>query len=245
MNRETQLILGFTEPENQKAVNVLQRLLPHFSQDNLTIVGGLAIRHHLLSRDIGYPSRPLNDLDLKIKNSTEMKASIADEFLIYHYHPPRDNNFYIVLVDPQTITKIDVFDYDQPPIDPVRVEVAGFRVFMRSVEDQFTKTVFDLMRITERHRTDPKQFLDARLLMQIVNLEKAQQIWAERYSSKYPISITDAIEKAEEGRLNYPDRVFEHPYRRSKPYNCADCEEISDFPITPMDRIYNILGYVD
>lgn len=245
MRAENELILGFTTPENRKAETVLVRLLPYFVPDNLVLVGGLAIRHHLIRHGISCPKRPFNDLDVMIKDPSEMKASISDEFLIYHYHPLRNGSFYFVLVDPHTRGKIDVFDYDPPPAQPEVVQVAGYSLHIRGVEDQFTKTLFDLMRITARHRTDPKQFSDARQLMEIADLEKAQRLWVERYSDMYPFSIEEAISKAEEGRIKYPDRVFEHPYRRSEPYVCSDCEEVSSFPITPMDRIYNILGYVD
>lgn len=245
MNKETDLVLGFTDEGNKTAVGILERLMPHFIAGNLVIVGGLATTHHLLSRGITSTQRSFNDLDIMIKDPAEMKPSITDEFLIYHYHPLKGTSFYILLVDPQTRVKIDVFDYDPPPVQPEVVQVAGYSVPIRGVEDQFTKTLFDLMRITTPHRTDPKQFSDARLLMQIADLERAQQIWAKRYSSIYSFSIAEAMSKAEEGRLKYPDRVFEHPYRRSEIYTCGECKEVPGFPITPMERIYDLLGYVD
>ncbi|MBI2020682.1 hypothetical protein HYS94_04680 [Candidatus Daviesbacteria bacterium] len=245
MRAENELILGFNEAENQKAVEVLGRLIPHFSQNNLVIVGGLAIRHHLLSREVSYPQRSFNDLDLKIKDPTEIKPSICDEFWIYHYHPLRDSSFYIVLADPQTKIKIDIFDYNSPPLETEVVQIAGYSLQVRGLEDQFIKTLFDLMRITGRHRTDPKQFSDAILLMQIADLEKAQRFWTEKYAHIYPFTVQEAISQAEEARLKYPDRVFEHPYRRSAPYICEECQEVPGFPITPMQTIFDLLGYVE
>lgn len=240
-----ELTLGYTEEGNKKAVGVLQRLLPHFTRDNLVIVGGLATRYNLASHGFPVLERPFNDLDVMIKNPSEMKPSITDEFLIYHYHPPKQESFYMVLVDPQTKTKVDIFDYDPAPIQPEIVQVGDYTVSIRGAADQLTKTVFDLLRITAPHRTDPKQFSDARLLMQIADPEVARRIWEERHAHKYPFSIEEALVKADEARVEYPEKVFEHPYRRSELYVCGECEEVPGYPITPMKRIFDLLGYVD
>lgn len=61
---ERGLIRGFSESETQRIQRHLEKLFPHLEQGRFTIVGGLAIRYHLIERGINYPNRPFNDLDI-------------------------------------------------------------------------------------------------------------------------------------------------------------------------------------
>jgi len=47
-------------------------------------------------------------------------------------------------------------------------------------EDQLVKTVFDIQRISQENKVDPKQFIDTRLLMKVADMEKANEIWRDR-----------------------------------------------------------------
>lgn len=241
---ENELAMGYSDEDKQKALRILTKVLPHVARENLVIVGGLAMRHHWIRHGIDYPKRPFNDLDLMIKDQAELKPSITEDFHIYHYHPPRGTSFYAGLIDRETKVKVDIFDYFHPPINPEVVQVAGVTLRIRGAEDQLTKTVYDLMKITDGQSLGPKQFVSAALLLQVVNLEEAEQIWKMKYFAKYPFSLQDALSVAENERIKHPERVFEHSHRRMV-YVCSGCEEISGFPITPMDQVYSLLGYVD
>ena len=61
------LVVGFTKSDEIRVDTLLQKLIPHLKKDQFAIVGGLAIRHHLICAGIKYPKRPLNDLDIIAK----------------------------------------------------------------------------------------------------------------------------------------------------------------------------------
>lgn len=245
MFRDNELNLGFSEQDTQKVLGVLSRFIPHVVQENLVIVGGVSRRHHLIKHGIPYPPRPFNDLDFMIRDISEMKPSVTTEFLIAHYHLPRNTSFFAGLVDPQTKITIDVFDYYHAPVDPEEVQIGGFQLKIRGTEDQLTKAVYDLMKITKGQTLSPKEFDSADQLLEVVDLEKAGRIWGMKYSSFYPFSIIEAIQRAKEERRKYPERVFEFPTRITEPYICLECTEVPGFALTPKEEIIKVLGYVD
>lgn len=244
MFRDNELNLGFSDQDTQKVLGILSRFIPHVVQENFVIVGGIARRHHLMRHGIPFPPRPFNDLDFKIRDRSEMRPSVTSEFLIAHYHLPRNTAFFAELVDPQTKVTIDVFDYYHPPIDPEEVQIAGFQLKIRGAEDQLTKTVYDLMKITKGRALSPKEFDSADQLLEIVDLEKTEKIWRMNFASLYPFSIMEAIQRAKDERRKYPERVFEFPSRTTEPYSCLECTEMPGFPLTPMEDIIRILGYI-
>lgn len=245
MFRNNELHLGFSEQDTQKVLGVISRFIPYVVQENLVIVGGLARRHHLMKHGIPYPQRPFNDLDFMIRDRLEMKPSITNEFLIAHYHLPRNSSFFVGLVDPQTKATIDVFDYYHAPIDPEEVQIAGFHLKIRGAEDQLTKAVYDLMKITKGHTLSPKEFDSAEQLLEIIDLEKTERVWRMKYASLYPFSIMEAIQQAKDERDKYPERIFEFPSRTTEPYSCLECSEVPGFSLTPKEEIIKLLGYID
>lgn len=55
------LISGFSNPDQKKIKVHLKKLLPYLKKDEFVIVGGLAIRYHVLSNGLPYPKREFND----------------------------------------------------------------------------------------------------------------------------------------------------------------------------------------
>jgi hypothetical protein len=242
---ENNLITGFTEADKNRVSVHLEKLLPYLSPDQFALVGGLAIRYHLSQRGIDYPVRPFNDLDIIAKDSSVVSPSVTNDFLVYHYHPQVGNSFYIVLVDPGSKTKIDIFNYDPAPKKLITVPFAGQNIQMVSPEDQLVKTVLDITRISDQLRVDPKQFMDAQLLLQIADLNEAEKIWREKYFERYQNSLADTMEQAQQTASAHPEWLKKDPFRKPNPYVCTDCQSTADFPITPMEEIYKVLGYIE
>lgn len=245
MPKETTLTSGFASDEANRIDSCLQKLLPHLKEDQITLVGGLAIRYLLTKAGIDYPNREFNDLDLMAQSASVVLPTVAQDFLIYHYHPQIKDNFYIVLVDPETKIKIDIFDNNPVALETVVVPYQGRELRLRSIEDQLTKTVFDIQRISKEKKVDPKQFSDTKLLSSVADMEVADRIWKQRGYTEYPDSIAEAIGRAEEIAKNHPDWVQAKPFRRPKPYKCDDCQDTLGFHVTPMEQIYQILGYIE
>lgn len=231
---------------DQKRINLfLKKLFPYLNLKKCSIVGGLTIRYHLSVNNIPYTIRPLNDIDLMVEEADAVSPTVGRDFYVYHYHPPKNGSFYIVLVDPILKIKVDIFNCDPPLEDPIEVKFFCYKIKIRGIEDQLAKTAFDIQRISNDNKVDPKQFQYTRLLMKIANFKKADRIWKKRNYEKYPKSLLLAIKRAEKIKFEHPEWSIKKPFRRTQPYKCRNCKSTDQFKITPMKRIYKVLGYVE
>lgn len=244
MRSESELVKGFSEEDSKRIEKHLAKLIPHLTQNKFVIVGGLAIRYHLRQAGIPYPARPFNDLDIIAESLGVVHPDIKNDFLVYHFHQKGDS-FYFAFVDEETKTKVDIFDYENPPDKVIEVPFGNRSVKLASMEDQLAKTVYDLQRISEEFKVDPKQFLDAKLLSQIADTARADELWKRIRKKEHPESIIDAVQKAESIKQRHPEWVKKSPFRKPSPYHCQDCVKSEEFPLDSMDRIYNVLGNIE
>ncbi len=215
-----------------------------FEEDKFVLVGGLAIRYHLAKHSLRLPEANLNDLDIMVESLDVVSPDVTKDFLVYHFHH-EGTKFYWALVDPITKLKIDIFDYNFAPQEVVQVQLDGHTLKMRSAEDQLVKTIVDVLRISEEAKVDPKQFRDAEALLKIADLEKLERFWQLKNLTDYPASAVEAWEKAQRVAQEHPEWLKVSPFRKEAPYVCTLCVKSKDFPITPMGRIYQVLGYVE
>jgi hypothetical protein len=245
MAKEKDFVAGFEDTDSNRIKTHLGKLFPYLDKQRFVVVGGLAIRYHLKVKGISYPIRPFNDLDIIAETIDAIDPKVATDFMVYHHHPPKDNSFYLVLVDPESRTKMDIFDYSRPPESFIKVPFGNDEIKLVSPEDQLAITVWDIQRISENSKVDPKQFSDASLLLQVVDIDLANKIWKRKKSAQWPTDINEAIKRAENIRAEHPDWVQEKPFRKPKPYVCPNCVANPQFPLTPMSKIYKVLGYVE
>lgn len=245
MAKGNDLIVGFSEVDRERVSKHLEKLLPYLTPGQFALVGGIAIRYYLIQKGINYPIRPFNDLDMIVQSTAVLSPSVTKDFLIYHYHPQTEGSFYIALVDPRSRTKIDIFSYDPAPEKLVSVFFKRQQVNLVSIEDQLVKTALDIRRVSKDAKVDPKQFSDAKLLERIAKMDKAEVIWNKKYFDKFHSSLSDTIKQAQEIAKEHPSWLKEKPFRKPKPYVCKDCYSTDDFPITSMEDIYQLLGYVE
>lgn len=239
-----ELIVGLP-PENRDKVTIhLKRLLPNLKEGEFIFVGGLAIRHHLIHRGINYPDRGFNDIDIVTKSEDVVTPNVVKDFLVYHHHN-QGHEWYFALVDPLSKTKVDIFDNNFYPERTVEASFEGEVVKIQSIEDQLIKTVFDIQRISESAKVDPKQFLDTRLLMQIADMKLAEKLWRKKAFEKYPDNLYDSIVWAEDTAQEHPEWVQVSPFKKPAPYKCMDCISTPELPLTPMEEIYKVLGMVE
>ncbi len=242
MSKDKDLTVGFTKAETKKITTHLNKLLPYLKPGSFVIVGGLAIRYHLITHGISYPQRPFNDLDIIVKNKNVVSPEVAKDFLVYHYHP---ENFFLALVDPESKTKVDIFNFEPKPSSILSVAFGDTYVDIVSIEDQLVKTVLDLQRISPKAKVDPKQFLDTNLLMQIADLSKADRGWRAKKFKDYPKTIIQAVQNAQSIAKKHPEWIKQSPFKKSKPYHCPFCKSEDGFKVEPMVKIYKLLGYVE
>lgn len=239
-----ELIVGFNKEEPEKITGHLKRLFPYLKKDQFVIVGGLAIRYHLVNARLDIPIRDFNDLDIITKSENVVSPEVTKDFLIYHHHSDK-KSWYFALVDPISKTKIDIFDNSFWPEKVVKANFEGREIAVQSIEDQLVKTVFDIQRISGQAKVDPKQYFDTRLLMQIADMDRAKKLWRKKAFYKYPDNLLDSIEWAEGVAKEHPEWLQKSPFKKPAPYKCSDCISTVEFPLTPMEDVFKVLGMVE
>ncbi len=200
----TPLISNYSLKDQKRIELHFTKLLPHLQKDQFIIVGGLAINYHLKKRGVKIPFRPFNDLDIMAKSPSVVLPSVIKDFLIYHYHK-RKSSFFIALVDPESRTKIDIFDYSITPEKTEEVLFGNYKLRIRGVEDQLIKTILDTLKVKEGVKIDPKQFIDARLLLKVADMSKADRIWKVHSLTKIAPNIISAFQDAEKTAKIHPE----------------------------------------
>ena len=239
MNSEPAIFRGFSQAESEKIALHLERLMPYLDLKRTVVVGGLPIRYHLVSNGIAYPERPFNDLDMIIESEDVLNPAVSQDFQIAHYHQDKAGAYYFALVDPVSRTKVDIFDYSRPPAEIVWIDFVGLRLRIRTLESQLIQTIHDTQKVRSFIMVDPKQFTDARLMLQVADLDKANQFWIGTEG------LEDAFAAAEESVREHPELLKEKPYRKPAPYDCPECVHTEKFPLTPLEEVYRTLGYIE
>ena len=236
--------------EARQGIDVsLERLVRHLAVNKYAVAGGLVIRYYAKANGLEY-AHPFNDLDLITLDNDAVKPSVTQDFLIYHYHPGNTGDpvpYYVVLVDPETRIKVDIFIADLKPTSFESAQFQGKEILLASAEDQLVKTLFDLSHVSSSFKLDPKTLHSLSILWQIADLEKADKSWKMigPRAANLPQSIREAKVAAEKTIAQHPNWLKEKPFRKSSPYICQYCQPDRNFPITPMDKIYKILGYTE
>lgn len=242
---KSELLVGVSDSDELKIEETIDKLLVHLKPESYALVGGLAIGYHLHQAGLSRPERGLNDLDFILRSGDTLLPSVSRDFLIYHYHPERDGQFYFVVSDTETQVKVDLFDWSVAPNKLIEVDYKKQKLSVVSVEDQFVKTVWDMMKPIQGYVVDPKQFDDGELLRQVVDIDLANQYWREKGLERFGSDVDQAMSLAIKSRVEHPELVIKNPYRKDKPYECEGCQSTENFKVDSMERVFRALGYVE
>lgn len=102
-------------------------------------------------------------------------------------------------------TKVDIFiqNTKEKNVKPV---LYGERIVnIASIEDQLVKTVLDTQKVFSGNKLNPKQISDTKSLIQIADMQKADNIWRSYEFKNYPKTITEAIERVEKIAATHPE----------------------------------------
>ncbi|QQG44822.1 MAG: hypothetical protein HYW86_02830 [Candidatus Roizmanbacteria bacterium] len=252
MKERAEIGIGLLNTERKRMSAFLRKFIPHVKPNKLVACGGLATRYHLQTHGITFPQRPFNDLDLLIKAADDILPSITSDFMLYHYHPAGVDDpiektyFFYAFIDPETKIKADVFPYRwSSPKRFIQATFKGKLLPIVGAEDQLIQCLYDVSRISETMKVDPKQLQDVHSLLQITDTSLAEQIWRSNSHPLYPKTLHEALLRADSIVKEHPDWWKEKPYRKPKPYQCQNCQARPVFAITDMTKIYEILGYVE
>lgn len=234
---------GLTDFDRQSVEGLLGGVLPHIDLAKTAVVGGVAIAHHAAEQGVAYPKRPLNDLDLIVSDQAGIRLSVTETFRIAHHHHTDAGGFYFSLVEPNLRASIDVFGGPDTlwPDDSPTVTWNGHTIRISGIEDQLAKTIIDISRISADKKVDPKQFDDATTLLELADLERAEQYW-RKWRPDDERSLEAASRQAFETAKHHPDWVQKDPFKKPPGYVCPDCVDTPEFPLTSLSEIDQILG---
>jgi len=209
-------------PPSPSPERCLRALLSHLRGDEVAVTGGLAIQQGLAGLGGERARRPIADLDLVASSVDAVAPSVAEDFLVSHYHVmgPSVPKFMVQLVHPELRIRVDVFpDLVGSRTRATTVSLGSQWIKMLSLEDVLEHKLLTLAKASPMRPVDPKHVRDARALGRLLH-------------RTVPHVAESAI--AVELHGSDPDAV------------CARCARSrSDaFPLAPKGRILDVLGYL-
>ncbi len=252
------LIESFGKPNEEKVKNTLLKLLPHVNTNNVILCGGLAVRYHLKKNNIDFDyDRELDNLDLMLKEVSDLKPSVAKDFMIYHYHdysdkkPEHLDDFFFDLVDEDQKITVRLFSNNPyVPFDLEEIEFEGFKLKIRNSEDQLATQVLESAVTLEGGTITPRWIENIEALLKISDIEKADKYFHNKHfyngrgENPFKEGILEVFEKIKEHVSEKPELLVPKPCRRD-PYKCDLCENRNGFTVLPMEQVYKVLGYTE
>lgn len=207
------------------AKDILQswiRLAPHLRPGGAAVTGSFAMHVGLQGTEHSVVHSFPADLDILVAEPEAISHSVADQFLVSHYHRGSSNGakFILQLVDPIAPTRIDLFEDAVGSVSRVSVEtVGGIPVPMLDLSTILDHKLRTLRRAEPKSPVDPKHLRDAKLLAALLG--------------------RPAVHIA-------PDRLAEEVYATDVTLRCEACElnRSEELPLAPKTRIFELLGYV-
>ena len=241
---------GFKQDDAIKIETFLLKLLKHVNVENLVICGGLAIRHHLKTNNVPFNyQRAFNDIDLLLKNISDIKPTISQDFLIYHYHDysgktGHADDFYISVVDETIKIKADIYSYKPYiPIEPQKITFKEYELFIRNYDDQLATQLLEVEGIYKGNNVDPKWLDNINALSVIAKMDKAGSYYNRKLGLSGSGDVRQIINDLKTYLTSHPEQLVIKGNKRI-PYVCELCESKSGFEVTPMPQIYKLLGFI-
>jgi hypothetical protein len=207
--------------ETERLAACLARLVPHLRTDDVAITGGVAIQFGMVELGGDGWRETIEDLDFVAASIDTVAPSVADVFLVSHYHvvQPGVPKFMVQLVDPTTRIRVDVFPDLVGSLARAKVVAIGrLCTKMLALEDILEHKLLTLSKASSINPVDPKHARDARALGTLLDR-----------------TVLDVPE----------DSLVEDMYGIDSDTFCQRCElsKSPDFPLAAKDRIFGLLGW--
>jgi len=213
----------------------------------LVITGGIAVGQHLLNNDARMPKAHLNDIDLVVKGLPCLYPTVGQDFLIRHFHPTRERGkILIMLVDEVHGTRIDIFT---PSTDALIGRSTDFTVGempfkLISAEDLLAKLLSILYAVKVGRHVEPKYLEHFRSLLILADPKAVRDVWREYRKDNQPLEFEAAVKDVEHYVTSRPTLLRKSAYSQDIDQECSWCQESDLYPLAPLTRIHEILGYV-
>jgi hypothetical protein len=161
------MMVGFSRIESDRLNGCLDRLTPHLEMERVALTGGVGMQAGLAALGHSGVRHHVADLDLVATSLDAVSSSVADRFLVSHYHVagPGVPKFMIQLVDPESRIRIDVFpDLAGSVVDARPTEIGQHRMLVLPLDKMFEHKIHTLLRASPEAPIDPKHVRDAQYL---------------------------------------------------------------------------------
>ena len=199
----------------------LHRLMPHVRQNEVAITGGVAIQIGMAEAGGSERRTTIADLDLVASSLDAVAPSVADAFLVSHYHvvQPGVPKFMVQVVDPVSRIRVDIFPDLVGSLARARtVHIENQPVKMLALEDVLEHKLLTISKASPSNPVDPKHVRDAHAL-------------ARLFGRVVPTVA--------------PESLAEDIYGIEADVLCQRCQLSLDarFPLAPKDQIFTLLGW--
>ena len=162
---------GFCDAEMERLSICLARLSPNLRLDDVAITGGVAIQIGMAQLGRDGTRETIADLDVVATALDAVFPSVADTFLVSHYHSVRPGvpKFMVQLVDPVTRIRVDIFpDLLGSLARSSMVEVGAHELRLLALEDILEHKLLTLSKASPANPVDPKHADDAYALGELL-----------------------------------------------------------------------------
>jgi len=212
----------YPKGETERLSGCLTRLRPHLRLDEIALAGGVAISLRVAETGMAAWRHSIPDLDFVARRREAIASSVAEEFLVCHYHLPQPGypKFLVMVADSVSRIRVDVFPDLVGFIGKAQpMSVCGLPWLVLDFESMLDHKLLTLAEASERRPVDEKHHRDAVLLAKLLGR-----------------SVPDVP----------PTSFRTDVYSTDLDAQCARCEASRDpaFPLAPKRRVFELLGYV-
>lgn len=228
-----------------KCYSSLSKLTQHI-EGEIIITGGIATNWHLLKKGQKRKTK-LNDIDVVVKDLSHVRASLNKDFLIRHFHPYRgQGRVLIMLVDEENGIRIDVFTPTTKMLSQRLTDfpIGNLSCKVVSAEDLLAKLLSVIYPIIKGKTIEPKYVEHFDFLYTIADLKTAEAVWNEYRKEDQPTAFGDATNAVQQRIRDNPELLRIGHYSQDISEVCQWCSKSDLFPLAPLSKIYEILGYV-
>ena|GEM_PF-1803859 len=222
------------------------KLARHF-EEPVVVTGSVATSWHLLGNGVRREKERLNDIDVVVEGLSGLRPSLSEDFLIKHFHPHRGRGRILIqLVDEEHRMRIDVFT---PTVNTLTTRltdlaIGGISCRLVSAEDVAAKLLSVIYPATSGEPIEPKYVEHFRVLFTIVDLATAREIWRGYRKESQTLEFEEAVDAVERSITANPDLLRAGHYSQNINQTCQWCCESKLFPLAPLSKVYEVLGYV-
>jgi hypothetical protein len=224
----------------------LSKLMRHLREPPF-VTGSIASGWHLLRHGMRRKKSRLNDLDIVVEGLSSLCLSLAQEFLIVHFHPFRERGKILIqLVDEEYGVRIDVFTPGSSSLASRLTDFTEGDLSFKfvSAEDLLAKQLADIYPATSGEPVEPKYVEQFHLLHTIAELNVAREVWRDYRKESQPLDFEEAAGAAERSITANAGLLRAGRYSKDINQSCVWCCESELFPLAARSRVFEILGYV-